>query len=60
MNNNLIGWILVGCGLVDVATALLVVAPRVPPERRRTVVAAVTASGALMVSLGGCFLGGVF
>jgi len=60
MNRDLIGWVLVGSGLLDVAMALLVLAPRLPQGRRRAVVTAVAGSGALLVSVGGCFLGRVF
>jgi hypothetical protein len=59
-SRELVGWALIGCGVLDVVMGLLVLAPRLPEGRRRAVVVAMAGSGGLMLSLGGCFLGGVF
>jgi hypothetical protein len=59
-SRELVGWALVGCGVLDVVMGFGVLAPRLPEGRRRVVVAAMTASGFLMASLGACFLGRVF
>jgi hypothetical protein len=59
-NRDLVGWALIGCGVFDVVMGVYVLAPRMPEGRRRAVVTAMAASGGLMVSLGGCFLGRVF
>lgn len=60
MDRDLVGWAMVGSGLLDLAIAFLVLAPRLPADKRRVVVGAMVVSSALLVSLGGCFLGHVF
>lgn len=60
MDQELIGWVLVFAGVADLIVAFTIVRPRLGEEQRRVVVPLVAASGGLMVSLGGCFLGGVF
>jgi hypothetical protein len=54
-----LGWVLVVAGVVDVATAVLVLRPRLPEARRAVVVSAVASGGALMVLLGAAFLAGL-
>ncbi|MFN7976473.1 MAG: hypothetical protein U0166_29750 [Acidobacteriota bacterium] len=59
--NQLVGMILIGVGVLDPILGFFVVAPRVPdPAKKKVVVGALLTSGALMVALGGAFLAGAF
>lgn len=56
---NPIGLVVVIIGFVDAAVCLLIVLPRVPPEKKTIVGAAILSSAALIVALGGAMTMGL-
>lgn len=56
---NPIGLVVVLIGVVDAAVGMLVVLPRVPPEKRTILGAAFLSSSALIVGLGGAIAMGM-
>ncbi len=58
--NQVLGWLCIVVGFVDVAVARLILTPRLPdPRTRGLVVAAVTFGGFMMIVMGGVFLFGI-
>jgi hypothetical protein len=57
---QIVGWVLIVSGLMDVAVALFVVGPRLPEARRGVVQKALFVGALVMFALGGSFLAGVF
>ena len=55
-DRDVVGWALVGCGVLDVLAGFVVLAPRLPEGRRRDVETAMAPAGVRMVGLGGAVL----
>jgi len=56
--NQVIGIVLIGVAMLDVAIVFLVVGPRIEPSRRRPVQLAILAGAGAMLALGAAFLAG--
>jgi len=52
----LIGFVLIGAAALDVIVALFVIGPKIPPEKRSTIVGAIAVGGLMMAALGTAFL----
>ena len=58
--NQLVGSILIGVGFLDMATGLLIIAPRMQdPEKKKIILMALGTGAFVMIVLGALFLLGV-